>query len=163
MKIDSKYKIEKVTANHATRFVLQHIRVEKKEDGYKAITTNGKSIAIVPVDCPEEKEGFIHRDDLIFYRKHPDTKVTKKIDVEVKDKEFSFVDYEKVFPEKEPVCSFNINPKLLIELAEALGSKENIKLEIFESETSNLPIRVSITNMSNGERGLIMPILSKES
>ena len=139
MKLEKKYKIEKATSDDFTRETLNQIALQ----GNRLIATNGRIVAVVPVDREEKDEdALIPRLALMAARKN-----TTKED-------------RKGF-------KIAISPSLLLELCEAIGIQkgEGVILSVSGDKTKD-PIRVTPNSLVKPDQlqayGAIMPMRMSE-
>ena len=68
----------------------------------------------------------------------------------------TFPEYEKIFPQGEPVAEVIINAELLAELLEVMGQlKQTVKIKFYGKEK---PLMLECGTASQRARGLIMPV-----
>jgi hypothetical protein len=170
MQIERKYKIEKCTSTDPSRTNLQNIYISRRH----AMSTNGRILAIVPVQVQEDDEiGCLSPDAL----KH-----ARKVSAKGLDSVQIVLNGAQVLPDgtimnrpegENPPHTFRIlkdahsnrkyriglNASYLKELSDALGNEELI-LEVGDP---NSAILVRPVHSGSGTIGLIMPIrLHKE-
>jgi DNA polymerase III sliding clamp (beta) subunit (PCNA family) len=175
MKIDKKYKIEAAASDDATRYILNSVRVERVDDGALAIATDGKIMAIVPVELEEsdKHEAIIppkafaaarkacgkHRVDACM-QLNGSAKVTSAEG----EQSFGYIDgnypnWKHVLPgDYKDSLRVSLDAKLLLNLWKAIGgetsSNNRINLEI---DTKNDTNPIKVTTEGDG-KGIIMPI-----
>lgn len=169
MRIKNKYQIEKAAATDPTRYVLTFVHIA--EDGKHLIATNGRILAMVPVEIEKSDDrgsAAIPGSVLVDARKkakrapesfvglngefvHADSvRVPRPAAADVG----AYVNYGKVIP-KDPVIkhTVSLNPELLLELAKAIGGQKEVTLE-FQDGGGHPAIIVR----SADAFGLIMPV-----
>jgi hypothetical protein len=170
MQIERKYKIEKCASTDPSRTNLQNIYISRRH----AMSTNGRILAIVPVQVQEDDEiGWLSPDALKHARKVsakgldsiqivlngaqvlPDGTIMNRPDGENPPHTFRIL--RQAFSDRKH--RIGINAAYLKDLADALGNEELI-LEIGDP---NSAILVRPVHSESGTVGLIMPIrLNKE-
>jgi len=162
MKIEKKYQLNRIVGKEGeSPVVLQHILFEKG----KLVASNGHVLAVVPVKHEEtDIEGYLTAESIKKANSNhgyinPSTDslgyADGSTDPRPKDAG-NYPSYEMVIPKEEPVITIGLNPKLLLDLAMALDSKEPIILEIYGEEKP-----IGIKTLSGLESGVIMPIRIK--
>jgi DNA polymerase III sliding clamp (beta) subunit (PCNA family) len=172
MKLNTKCKIESAASKDKTRYSITAPWLDIDENGAKVIATDGRIMAVVPVQVNEtDKSCHLSIDALKASRKG--RLASGEIDTSGEMQQVTgggafpredlgnAPNWRQVMPEeKAPVFTVALNPALLARLAEAMGT-DAVKLE-FTSETS--PIRVTPTSGGNGTSvaepgavGVIMP------
>lgn len=147
MKLNKNYKIEKAASTDDLKPGLQGVFIDAEEK--RAVTTNGYILASVPVENAPEKNWFIPSNVFNEIKKH----TGKKEDVEIEfegdeiafemlnktvkmnlENENNFPDYKRLIYHKDhkPFLKIGINPKQLLDLAEAFGNKESIVLNFYD-------------------------------
>ena len=175
MQIQKKYRLEECASPAKDgREFLEAIKIDKLKGNDVAITTNGKIIAIVPVDELERKEsgktikidvfkkarqamnGFKHL-PCIFMQVMGKNGETTLVDnsVHINNQDIRFPDWKKVLPKKKAKHVIGLDIELLVKLSKALGCKE-IKLELRKDPLD--PITVRPLNLDKEAFGVIMPI-----
>jgi hypothetical protein len=177
MKLPKNCKIEAVASTDPTREVLTAPYLEVKKGSGTLIATNGRALVALPVEVSEEDtEGWVAIPALVaarkFARKGTDAEVTcngacAAMDGVAYPRPFTkpanpgpdyiakrFPNWRMVVPDegRRLVLRVSLDPTLLMAMANALGSGEQITLE-FEDELA--PIRVT----GKGEGfGVLMPM-----
>lgn len=64
MKFDKKYKIHSAAAREATRYTLNGVMFEKDDNGARLVATNGRILAVVPVEDEGDTPGMVSTDTL---------------------------------------------------------------------------------------------------
>lgn len=150
MKLPKNCKVESIVSDDKARLVLSQPYLDR-ENGV-VVSTNGKAMAIVPVECDEtDVSGHIPVEMVKLSRKTAWGKLTvgemsvgqesvRVKDVSVKRPELgTYPKWEQVIPKAEPEgkakrIRFGINAEMLRSLSQALGSDE-VSLEIeFDTE-----------------------------
>lgn len=146
MRIQSKYQIEQATTSDHTRFILTNVFVHES----KAIATDGRILASVPVEHEESEAGkMIRAQDFKTIRKHQKNaaKVAGEHIIEMNGAikaegdngakiEFSapegnFPNYKGVIPQGEPKFKIGLDVQLLVRLVKAIGADGNEKGKSF--------------------------------
>jgi DNA polymerase III sliding clamp (beta) subunit (PCNA family) len=171
IKIDPKYKLEKVVSKDETRTNITVIKLDATTRfGQCAVATNGRSMAIVPVEfdqgsAPNDK-GLINVEALQASRKvkHAAGNMTLNGAIELPDgrkfprpsaADHSYPNWEAVLPKEKATLSVGVNAKLLLELAQAIGS-ETVRLDFIDALS---PITVTPCGYNaQGGHGVIMPM-----
>lgn len=173
--IDQRYKLEKVVSKDETRAAITVIKLdEHKRFGNCAIATNGRSLAIVPVNVDEgstNDKGLLSVDALQASRKSRLTAgiMTLNGAIELPDgRKFprpteqdngQYPDVNAILPENTRETKFTIalNPQLLFELSQALGCLKGDGVTLkFGTEMD--AIEVTRSHSCAGEYGLLMPM-----
>lgn len=143
MKLPEQIQIEKACSCDASRPMLNHVYFQRNADGFhkdRLLATNGVIAAIVPVLASEsDVAGYICPASLKASRKSklesPEfvaNGVVKMAD----GQEFARVDLgrypnmDAVTPKEETKFSISIDPELLYQLAQAIGSERGVRLEV---------------------------------
>ena len=170
MKIQKDCKIELAVSKDAARESLAHPWF----DGKRVIATDGKIMAIVPVeaeDSPRDRPGYVpcgvlkearaaSRNDshcrigingsIVFPTRQGVCRIPRI-------KGLKFPDWEKVIPNmkgrKKHIVT--LNPKLLWQLAQAVGGDEVLTLEFDKSDPHAV---IKVTSSNSKAWGIIMPI-----
>lgn len=187
MKLHKEAKIEAITTSDKQRIALREAFLDISPDGAKLIATNGKAMAVIPVEVsPDDHAGYVSKDVLKAARKAAgrltDVQValngaaqlpngiTMPRDGEAKDSQFP--NWRKVWPnfEGKPTVTLAIDAHMLAKLAEAMGTT-GVKLTVCpqqEGESFVRPVLVSpcgsgdysqrISPACPEAKGIIMPI-----
>ena len=177
MKIDKKYKIESASSADATRQILNSVYIDKTEgeSGAQAIATNGRIMAMVPVELRDgDKVGVIVSPKAFAAArkacgKLPDAHIELNGSAKVtgRDGEQSFPYVEGTFPNYRQVLpkeyknsvKVTFDAKRLFALWKAIGgedaSNNKVTLEIDSEKDSYSPIKV--TTDGDG-KGILMPM-----
>lgn len=164
-------KLELTVSKDETRKNLQHVEVcySEKLKRNVAVSTNGRSMAIVPIESVNEKVETcaISTQALIESRKvEPRGHFAITDQIEIGDTSTfpipnqKLPEWEKAIVHTDEQIKFSIalNPGLLLDLAEAIGSNQGVVLE-FYGQTE--PIKVTPAEWPRAERdaiGLLMPM-----
>lgn len=138
MRFNKDLRLEKCLSNECHRPALQSILFE---DGH-LISTNGQIMAIVPAeDCENDTNGLISSEAIDCIRKQKISyfELNGSIKIPLLGADFprpqnKYPDYKEVFPTQDAKISITLDAKLLLDLANALGSKGKIKLDIIGEE-----------------------------
>ena len=175
MKIDKKYKIEAAASDDAARYIINSVRVEKAHTGALAIATDGKIMALVPVELEEgdKHEAIIppkafaaarkacgkHRVDACMQLNG-----SAKVSSAEGEQSFGYIEgnypnWRQVLPsDYKNSLKVSLDAKLLLNLWKAIGgesaSNNRINLEI---DTKNDMNPIKVTTEGEGS-GIIMPI-----
>jgi hypothetical protein len=177
MKIPKNCKIEAVASTDPTREVLTAPYLEVKKERGTLISTDGRALVVLPVEVSEEDtEGWVAIPALVaarkFARKGNDAEVTcngacAAMDGVAYPRPFTkpanpgpdylakrFPNWRQVVPDKDrkTVLKVSLDPALLMAMANALGSGEQVTLE-FEDELS----AILVTGKGEGF-GVLMPM-----
>lgn len=187
MKFSKKCKIDKAAAKSDTRYATSSVKLEKNDDGTGLlIATDGRGLAAVNVtDTDDDDVGRLIPSDAIKAatkgKKGDDANLQANGAIRVYSsgngyQEFStdefdhdakrFPDYQSVLPKGDAVCTIAINPKLLADLAVAIGAGDGIILEIVEGSLDKSdvtgPIRIKPLDGTDSADlnnfGVIMPM-----
>ena len=172
MLIEKDYKIEKLVSKDQTRENIAGAYIEVGMESSSLVATNGHALAIVPINVSGEIEtgnpkGFtVDTDTIKAIRRNGGSGYFSEDSVIVgstshklggQGESGKFPDYKQLLPDPE-TCKFRIltiNPRLLLDLAEAIGSKGQVTLSLPEDPL--LPILVT-SEMSPKANGVIMPM-----
>ena len=173
MKISKTCKVELIASTDATRYVLNNPYLQ----GNKLITTNGKSLVMIPVERDsEDTDGPINVEAFKLSRKVlsgvKDSQIIANGQLKVSTKEGqmtmprkdlkggTFPNWEKVIPNEnrggKKIC---LDAALLYDLAQALGNNL-VVLEILD-ETSGIVVKARSDNAISGSIGVLMPVRIK--
>jgi hypothetical protein len=171
VKINPEYKLEKVTVKAGGyRPSLQNVKLAKtKRFGNCAVATNGRSMAVVPIKVQdgENDGGLLSVEALKASRKNRPVKGSFILNGKIElpggavlprpdESEFRFPNWEQVIPEYPITFEIVLNVKLLAELCEAIGAKDEIVCLSF-SDALNPVVVTRNRERSNGEYGVLMP------
>lgn len=179
MKISKQFKLEKVASTDETRAAITNIAITREGEKAVAVATNGRTMAIVPVEIESDVElGLLSSAALKAARKmggkNDDAEMSLNGNIAFPDgstlprptaEEFgTFPRWEQVLPTEEVKFTVALDPRLLLSLADAIGCdgfrNKGIVLS-FSDEQS--PIRVTVngngrSDFGGGARGIMMPI-----
>jgi len=172
--------IEKACSGDASRPVINHVYLQTLENQVhqaRLIATNGRIAAIVPVVKHEDTEGYISSEALKASRKGNGSFVCNGVCEMPDGQKFSrpelgkYPNIDQVIPKDAATCSFSIDPELLYNLAQAIGSSRGVTIEYIGE---NKALRIKPTENPRAENskgrmihftpeckdatGLIMPI-----
>lgn len=168
MRLDKKYKIEKAASKDAAREIINSASLE----GNKLIATDGKILAVVPVKNDDgDKDAVIPSKALAAARKGASKHMPLAIDTSgdrikimcTKDGSDIYMDklptnfpkWKQVLPKKKrKELKVKIDPRLLWDLCQALGTDKGEGVVLSISTDSNAAIHVS----AGDAYGLIMPM-----
>ena len=177
MKISRTAKIETAVEPKGKRFpnrtALQNVYLDREESQAKLIATDGRILAIVPVEAKEGESGFISPEALKAARKlKGDVEVACNGHLALLDgMQFPKPDVSGVFPQWRKVLPqaqgetlrIGLNPSLLLRLSEAIGA-ETVELTIDLSNPDGA-IHVAVGKTASDENrdnaGVIMPVKVK--
>lgn len=173
MNIENKYKIEEAASKDPTRYILQGVHVANVNGSAKAVATDGRILAMVPVEIePEDTVGVTARAETFkrarkAYKKQKISfiKLNGKATVRELDGEVSFdyVDgnypnFSQVIPkptEKTFKLSFDVNN--LVRLWKALGGEDAKQLGVTltvghdgSAVDVNRPVEVTVDGQGYG-------------
>ena len=185
MKVRSQTKkapeIERVASRDASRPVLTHVYLNAEKNRLEA--TNSYAAVLVPCETEEgDESGLIPAEALKAQRKaskYSAASLSVNGDVRLstpegeqawKKGEGRWPDFDKLMPEEYSGFRIGINPKLLLELAQGIGSPENVVLEFAlqgdKTEGEGVgyfpsplrAVRVTTTQGTEAAHGILMPI-----
>jgi len=174
MKIDKKYKIESASSTNASRYILNSVRIEKTGEQAQAIATDGRIMAIVPVQLEDgdKEEAIVSPKAFATARKSCGKLVDARIELNgnakvtngIEDQSFGYIEgnypnWKQVLPKDyKKSLKVSLDAKLLLNLWKAIGgeaaSSNRINLEI-DTQSDHNPIKV--TTEGDG-LGIIMRI-----
>ena len=184
MRIAKGAKVEKVASKDRSRPVLAHLFVrEGDEPGSGTLeATDSYALVRVPVELDEgDTAGFVTSATLTEARKGAvggEVELTVNGSVSYRTKEGGevsatrpepgkFPDTAQLFPSELSTFEVGLNPKLLLGLAEAMGSADRVKLTFARKSGSSVacdsdplrPILVEpLTGGVDGANGILMPV-----
>tara|TARA_R110002020_G_C16090954_1_gene757888 strand:+ start:108 stop:674 length:567 start_codon:yes stop_codon:yes gene_type:complete len=185
MKIDKKYKLEKIVTKDESREALLHIYIDG--EAQKAIATNGQAMAIVPVELSEddsiEKEKLLPAKALTAARKIGGKRIAESEIAlngsvtlsngesmpypgnqgEKNQYQIKYPNYKAVIPNPTETGEIHFNPKLLWELCQAIGAENSVTLRIamqWDGEKGNHKIDPlqPIEAIKGKGKGVLMPM-----
>lgn len=141
MKLPKNLLIEKACSADASRPVLNAVYFQRNAEGFhkdRLIATNGSIAAIVPVLASEDDaQGYITADALKASRKSKTEDFTANGACKMADGQTfprpelgAFPNVDCVIPKEETKFSVTLDPELLFQLAQAIGSERGVTLEI---------------------------------
>ena len=191
MKFPKQCRIHKI-ASSSTRYQGGgYVNVEIDDGKASLIATNGKALAVVPAMADEGDVSCLVPFVAIKAACGGSKKIAAHIDIDgvtskavltdrsghmevfcTESKEdIGFPAWREVLPKSQPVTVLHINPKLLLELAQAMGSDEHVTLELPEQEAgsqynkdkspcvrSPIFVKAGTDSAEPGAYGVIMPI-----
>jgi len=189
MKIDKIYKLEKVASKDKTREAINHICIDTEANNASgmAIATNGRTLAIVPIelettdDVEDKKEMLLPVKAFTEARKiggkvlpESNLKLNGKIELSTgetmpyPETTQHYPNYKQVIPDPFHYGEVSFSPKLLWELCQAMGCEESVKMRLAtkQSEGSYIidglqPIQLfSSKEHKTGKKaeGVLMPL-----
>jgi len=163
MKFSSACKIHKACAKAGSRYAMNHVRFE----GGNLIATDGRMLAIVPVeDAEEDAEGFIPKEAFNDACKvRPEARIDANGTVEVhtrlgrvsmaRPEEGEFPRFEAIMRDTATdAASVTLNDRMLWDLAQALGAGDENNCVTLSIRDKTSPVIVETRNGS----GAIMPV-----
>ncbi len=123
MKLDKKYKIEKVVGDDWTRDKIRCPFISKVDEKDVLIATNGKVMAVVPVELDNGETGKVSVDEIVAQRKGI-VAVFPRPEGELLENPTRVIP-----PKDEKVLSVCLDIKMLKDLADALGTN-TLRLQI---------------------------------
>ena len=162
MKIDKKYKIESASSTDVSRYILNSVRVEKTGEQAQAIATDGRILAIVPVQLEDgDKEEVIVSPKAFatarkaggkFAEARIELNGSAKVTNGIEDQSFGYIEgnypnWKQVLPgDYKKSLKVSLDAKLLLNLWKAIGgeaaSNNRINLEI-DTQSDFNPIKVT--------------------
>ena len=151
MKIPKIYKLEKVASKDKTREAINHICIDTEANNASgmAIATNGRTLAIVPIelettdDVEGKKEMLLPVKAFTEARKiggkvlpESNLKLNGKIELSTgetmpyPDTTQRYPNYKQVIPYPCHYGEVSFSPKLLWELCQAMGCEESVKMRL---------------------------------
>ena len=177
MKIPKTCKLEKVVSKDESREALLSILIESKDGKANAVATDGRRMAVVPVEIADEDqlEGqkLMFPKALIEARKQ--AKQAKESTIGLNGaammpdgqvypwkKDVNYPNWRQVVPPNDnPRQTISFNAKYLFELAQAIGCpNDNVKLQIETNPaTGQIDPRAAliIEEKTTGGKGILMP------
>lgn len=170
MKISKSHKIELAASKDQTRAAIVNPYLDRGPDGDKVIATNGRILAVLPVECDEKDvSGYVPRECLKDARKAGGVVLNGVAEIYggasyPRGTEYNFPNWRQVMPDysKRKTVKLGIDPALLKALADAIGA-EIVHLEFPVDEQTDTvldPLIVKPSGRSGGENpahGVIMP------
>lgn len=174
MKIPKQCKLEKIVSKDASREILNYVLIDSKDPEVRAVATDGKMMAIVPVTiCDTDKietEKIIHPKALTEARKQarkePESEIGLNGSAAMPDgstfpvpahmAETKFPNYRAVSKPAKEYKTVCFNAKALYELSQAIGAvgdKVTLQIPIGEDALGPLVIEEKTT----GGKGILMP------
>lgn len=180
MKIPKTCKLEKVVTKDASREALLSILIESKDGQTNAVATDGRKMAVVPVELSDEDEidgqKLMTPKALIEARKQAKRADKSTIGVNGAammpdgqvypwQKDVNYPNWRAVMPDKVGGTHYqtvSFNAKYLFELAQAIGCpNDNVQLQI-ETNPATGQIDPSapfiIEEKTTGGKGILMPM-----
>jgi len=164
IKIEPQYRLEQITkvSRQEARENIAVIKLEtSKRFGSCAVATNGRSLAVVPVEG-EHDHGLLSDEALKASRqgKYKSDLICLNGNLETNGKSFPrpevgmFPNWEAVLPKEKAKFSVALNPKLLLELAQAIGA-DAVRLDFIDESSA-----ITVTNNASSKPGfgLLMPM-----
>ena len=177
MKIPKTCKLEKVVSKDESREALLSILIESKDGKANAVATDGRRMAVVPVEIADEDqlEGqkLMFPKALIEARKQ--AKQAKESTIGLNGaammpdgqvypwkRDVNYPNWRQVVPPNDnPRQTISFNAKYLFELAQAIGCpNDNVKLQIETNPaTGQIDPRAAliIEEKTTGGKGILMP------
>lgn len=184
MKFDKKHKVFAAASREDSRYNIGSILFERDDDGARLVATNGRILAVVPVeDADGDVPGMISQDairEAVKARTNaqpdaqvllPDEKVAKVmmkhggLAEHSRPDETSFPEWKAVLPKAKNPVSITLSARYLRDLADALGVAGDGITLTFDLQNGKidggLPVRVDASSPGNHSYGAIMPIEAK--
>ena len=172
MKIGKLHKIELAASKDQTRAAIVNPYLDRGPDGDKVIATNGRILAVLPVECDEKDvSGYVPRECLKDARTAGGVVLNGVAEIYggasyPRDAEWNFPNWRQVMPDytKEQTVRLAIDAALLKALADAIGA-ERVCLEFpIESESQTVTSVIAVKpydgpgcQPENPAHGVIMP------
>jgi len=176
MKIPKTCKLEKVVSKDESREPLLSILIESKDGQTNAVATDGRRMAVVPVELSDEDEidgqKLMTPKALIEARKQAKRADKSTIglngaammpngEVYPWKKDVKYPNWRQVVPDGGKCQTISFNAKYLYELAQAIGCpNDNVKLQIETNPaTGQIDPRAAliIEEKTTGGKGILMP------
>lgn len=174
MKIPRQCCIEKVASKDKNRRVLNHPYLDMRTPGQSLIVaTDGKAMVILKTQVSsDDTSGPISIDAIKAARKIKSDTFTANgahvlpngmlIPRPTQEAGHEYPNWRQLLPssDRKPIASIVINPQLLIKVAEALGSEEEVSLHIFDEEDAILvgpSLSPPYAYCEDGSFGIFMP------
>jgi hypothetical protein len=175
MLVSKTHKIENAASKDQTRAALMNPYLERGADGDKVIATDGRMLAVLPVECDEKDvTGYIPRECLKDARKAGGVILNGVAEVYggasyPRGTQYNFPQWRQVMPDysNRRTIKLGIDPALLKRLADAIGA-EKVCLEFPLDEpnewhsgdciTEPLTVRPANDNSGNPAHGVLMPV-----
>ena len=170
MKVENKYKLEKIVSKDTTRHAITCAYLDTKDKTPRLIATNGHAMAVIKVEAEKDEQGNVPIAAIIDARKLNSKKAIAstlslngdcKLDngATYKRQDSQFPDWRKIGTTGDKTFRVAFDAKLLHELADSLGSfKGVVSLEFFGDLKG--PIKVHAWDASGADHenfGLLMP------
>jgi hypothetical protein len=131
MLVSKTHKIELAASKDQTRAALLNPYLERGADGDKVIATDGRMLAVLPVECDEKDvTGYIPRECLKDARKAGGVILNGVAEVYCgasypRGTEYNFPQWRQVMPDysRRRTVKLGIDPALLKRLADAIGAE----------------------------------------
>ncbi len=182
MKFNKYCQIQKVAAKGQSRFAITGVNFDRSDKNNPIlVATNGKTLAVVRCQEAEEDEteGIIPRvaierslkgkknqpAHIMCYEDECVVQQPGEIAKYPREEEGKFPDWRSVVPKKSSAdFSVSLNPKLLLELAQAIGISDQAEQSVilyytFGERTCDTPVLVTLHTGAN--YGVIMPVTVK--
>lgn len=186
MRFDKRLKVHEVASKERGRYRMDLIRIERHDSGARLVATDGRMLAVVPVDLDDSDDSGTEYVTPLAVKEATKKRVGPSTEAEIclnggirvstpdgvlalppadevdpKD----FPDWSMVVPGGEVTCRVAFNPAMLAKLAAAIGSTAGVVLEIVDGK-SPIVVRPAysldeshITSEERSARfGLVMPI-----
>jgi DNA polymerase III sliding clamp (beta) subunit (PCNA family) len=173
MKIPKQCKIEKAASKDATREILNHICIDTQDGKTNAVATDGRMMAIVPVELCEDDDAATQRllpiKALTEARKQARQAKESTIGLNGAVKmldgttfaapnlgDLNFPNYRQVIPKRDKAecVTVRFNTKALYELAQAIGAVGDVVTLQIAKDGEPLVIEEDTT----GAKGVLMPV-----
>lgn len=173
MKIDKKYKIENACSTDTSRYILNSVRIEGEGTAAQAIATDGRMMAIIPVELQEGDRTEVNISPKAFAVSRKVCGKLSQYRIELNgsakvsggegEQSFGYVEgnypnWQQVIPKKYTKSKkISFDMKLLFALWKAIGgeaaSQNKVILELSENTTD--PILVAT---EGDAKGILMPL-----
>jgi len=150
MKFHKSCKIHKAAAKDAGRYAMHHVRLERDYAGARLIATDGRILAVLPVqDAEQDDDGFLSSESIAEAVKKPSKKndtatilangsiracaveAGPVVEFERPSNDHEFPKWRAVVPEGEPTVRICLNPSYLATVAHAIGAGDGVVLEFY--------------------------------
>ncbi len=169
MKVENKYKLEKIVSKDTTRNAITCAYLDTKDETPRLIATNGVAMAVIKVEAEKDEQGNVPIAAIIDARKlnkrATDSTISLNGDCKLdngatyKRQDSQFPDWRKIGTSGDKKFRVAFTAKLLHELADSLGSRDGVVSVEFFGDLKG-PMKVYAWDASGADHenfGLLMP------